>query len=50
MMVTCGLLEGAGFVDGSPPTAAVTGDMKEPTVAAGNTGSVGLPKEFLLSL
>lgn len=50
MMVTCGFLEGVGFVAGSPPTAAVTGNMKEPTVAAGNTGSVGLPKEFLLSL
>ncbi len=50
MMVTCGFLEGVGFVAGSPLTAAETGNMKEPMVAAGNTGSVGLPKEFLLSL
>lgn len=50
MMVTCGLLEGVGFVEDSPPTAAVMGNMKEPTVVAGNTGSVGIPKEFLLSL
>lgn len=47
--VTCGLLEGVGFVDGFPPTAAVMG-MREPAVAAGNTDSVGLPKEFILNL
>lgn len=50
MMVTCVLLEGDGFVEGSPPTAAVMGNMKEPMVAAGNTDSVGIPKEFSLSL
>lgn len=49
-MVTCVLLEGVGFVEGSPLTAVVMGNMKEPMVAAGNTGSVGIPKEFLLSL
>lgn len=47
--VTCGLLEGVGFVDGFPPTAAVMG-MREPAVAAGNTDSVALPKEFILNL
>lgn len=48
MIITCGLLVGVGLVEVSPSADAVTGDMKDPKVVIGNTGSVG-PPSFSLS-
>lgn len=47
MIITCGLLVAVGFVESSSPAAAVTGDMKDPRVAIGNSVGLHLFEESL---